>query len=195
MNNTNMKYVVWNIFLFFGNVLICRLVECIFFGSATTHAMPPEFGRKWGTECLSLGTLLCAGYSVKLIWFDSNVFFLVSRCTNQTSQSRSWSKGSLVIKHCFTIKKLPFPPNSGGIARWVADPYQSEGLTILSISFPQLGIKLITCGVYCHTLVTSHAYALPGRLPWGNLVITYFVPYFPPNFRIFVLSGGTRRRA
>ena len=39
--------------------------------SATQHAMPPEFGRKWGTECLNtsfpLPTLLCAGYSVKLI--------------------------------------------------------------------------------------------------------------------------------
>ena len=33
------------------------------------HAMPPEFGRKWETECLntrfSLITLLWAGYSVK----------------------------------------------------------------------------------------------------------------------------------
>ena len=39
--------------------------------SATQHAIPPEFGRKWGTECLNtrfpLPTLLCAGYSVKLI--------------------------------------------------------------------------------------------------------------------------------
>ena len=39
--------------------------------SATQHAMPPEFGRKWGTECLNitfpLPTLLCVGYSVKLI--------------------------------------------------------------------------------------------------------------------------------
>ena len=37
----------------------------------TQHATPPEFGRKWGTECpntrFSLSTLLCAGYSVKLI--------------------------------------------------------------------------------------------------------------------------------
>ena len=36
--------------------------------SATQHAMPPEFGRKWGTECLNtrfpLPTLRCAGYSV-----------------------------------------------------------------------------------------------------------------------------------
>ena len=33
--------------------------------------MPPEFNRKWGTECLNTGfplpTLLFAGYSVKLI--------------------------------------------------------------------------------------------------------------------------------
>ena len=33
-------------------------------------AEPPEFGRKWGTECLNtrfpLPTLQCAGYSVKL---------------------------------------------------------------------------------------------------------------------------------
>ena len=38
--------------------------------SATQHAMPPELGEKWGTECLKtrfpLPTLLCAGYSVKL---------------------------------------------------------------------------------------------------------------------------------
>ena len=37
------------------------------------YAMPPEFGRNWGTECLNtrfpLPTLLCAGYSVKLIYF------------------------------------------------------------------------------------------------------------------------------
>ena len=39
---------------------------------ATQHAMPPEFGRKWQTECLNtrfpLPTLLCAGYSMKLIY-------------------------------------------------------------------------------------------------------------------------------
>ena len=38
--------------------------------SATQHAMPPEFGRKWETECLNtmfpLPTLLCTRYSVKL---------------------------------------------------------------------------------------------------------------------------------
>ena len=40
--------------------------------SATQHEMPPKLGRKWGTECLNtrflLPTLLCAGYSVKLIF-------------------------------------------------------------------------------------------------------------------------------
>ena len=39
--------------------------------SATQHAVPPELGGKWGTECLNtrfpLPNLLCAGYSVKLI--------------------------------------------------------------------------------------------------------------------------------
>ena len=38
------------------------------------HAMPPEFGGKWETECLTvhrvLFALLCAGYSVKLIKFN-----------------------------------------------------------------------------------------------------------------------------
>ena len=36
----------------------------------TKHVMPPEFGRKWETECLNtrfpLPALLCAGYRVKL---------------------------------------------------------------------------------------------------------------------------------
>ena len=41
--------------------------------STTQPAMPPEFGGKWGTECLNirfaLPTLLCSGYSVKLNYF------------------------------------------------------------------------------------------------------------------------------
>ena len=40
--------------------------------SAIQQAMPPEFGRKRGTECvntrLPLPNLLCTGYSVKLIY-------------------------------------------------------------------------------------------------------------------------------
>ena len=60
----------WNIYLnlyfvFFG--LVLRLSAAL--SSATQHAMPPEFGRKWGKVCLiarfPLPTLLCAGYSVK----------------------------------------------------------------------------------------------------------------------------------
>ena len=35
------------------------------------QATPPEWGPKWGTECLitifPLPTILCAGYNVKLI--------------------------------------------------------------------------------------------------------------------------------
>ena len=64
----------WNIYLnlyfrFFA--LVSRLSAAL--SSATQHAMPPEFGRKWGTECLNtrfpLPTLRCAGYRVKLIFF------------------------------------------------------------------------------------------------------------------------------
>ena len=44
----------WNIYLnlyFHFFVLVSRLSAAL--NSATRHAMPPEFGRKWGTECLS----------------------------------------------------------------------------------------------------------------------------------------------
>ena len=56
----------WNIYLnlyFHFFALVSRLSPAL--SSATQHAMPPEFGRKWGTECLNtrfpLPTLLCAG--------------------------------------------------------------------------------------------------------------------------------------
>ena len=61
----------WNIYLnlyFHFFALVLRLSAALSF--ATQHAMPPEFGRKWGTEYLNnrfpLPTLR-AGYSVKLI--------------------------------------------------------------------------------------------------------------------------------
>ena len=64
----------WNICLnlyFHFFALVSKLSAAL--SSATQHAMPPEFSRKWGTECLNtrfpLATLLCAGYSVKLIYF------------------------------------------------------------------------------------------------------------------------------
>ena len=77
----------WNIYLnlcFHFFALVSRLRAAL--SSATQHAMPPEIGRKWGTECLNtrflLPTLLCAGYSVKLIFdffqsvaFNSRPFF------------------------------------------------------------------------------------------------------------------------
>ena len=47
--------------------------------SATQRAMPPEFGEKWGRECLNimfpLPTMLCMGCSVKLI--------NIKRCVNE----------------------------------------------------------------------------------------------------------------
>ena len=46
--------------------------------SVTQHTMPLEFGRKWGTECLNtrpLPTLLCVGYSVKLIYLIYVFFY------------------------------------------------------------------------------------------------------------------------
>ena len=56
------------IYIFISS-LWCR-GESAALSSATQHAMPPEIGGKWGTECLNtkfpLPTLLCAGYSVKL---------------------------------------------------------------------------------------------------------------------------------
>ena len=62
----------WNIYLnlyFHFFALVSRLSAAL--SSATQHAMPPEFGREWGTECLNtrfpLPTLLCPGYSVKLM--------------------------------------------------------------------------------------------------------------------------------
>ena len=56
------------IYIFISS-LWCR-GESAALSSATQHAMPPEIGGKWRTECLNtrfpLLTLLCAGYSVNL---------------------------------------------------------------------------------------------------------------------------------
>ena len=65
----------WNIYLnlyFHFFALVSTTSAAL--NSATQNAIPPEFGRKWGTEYLNtrfpLPTLQCAGYSVKLIyWF------------------------------------------------------------------------------------------------------------------------------
>ena len=51
---------------------------------ASQHAMPPESGRKWGAECLNtrfpLPTMLCAGYSVKPIFFSQSGNRTFNRC-------------------------------------------------------------------------------------------------------------------
>ena len=69
----------WNIYLnlYFEYItiyliLVSRLTVAL--SSATQHAMCPEFGRKWETECLNtrfpLPTEMYARYSVKLVYFD-----------------------------------------------------------------------------------------------------------------------------
>ena len=67
---------IFNIFIsFFLFVLLeANLIYLIFFflllSSTTEHAMSPEYGEKWGTECLNtrppLPTLLHVRYIVKL---------------------------------------------------------------------------------------------------------------------------------
>ena len=78
--------------------------------SASQHAMPPEFGRKRGTECLNtrfpLLTLQCAGYSVML-----NIFFIITVLPLQAlSLSRRTAYLSFIITayvaHCFYTSNL-----------------------------------------------------------------------------------------
>ena len=64
----------WNIYLnlYFHFFALSLSRQSAAMSSATQHTMPPKFGGKWGTACLNTGfplpTLLCAGYSVKLIY-------------------------------------------------------------------------------------------------------------------------------
>ena len=66
---------------------------CAALSSATQHAMPPESGTKWETECLNtkfpLPTLPCAGFSMKLIYL-----FLFNPYRTYTT----------TYKHLFTAK-------------------------------------------------------------------------------------------
>ena len=82
--------IKWDIYLhlyFHFFALVSRQSAAL--SSATQYAMPPEFGGKWGTEWLNtfpLRTLLCAGYNVKLIWFDFmyrliNIFQVIDQTT------------------------------------------------------------------------------------------------------------------
>ena len=75
--------------------------------------MPPNFGRKWGTECLNtrfpLPILLCAGYSVKLIFFSCNITKSLSgRCRVLAANIlyTAWIKGRLWID----VEPIHFPP-------------------------------------------------------------------------------------
>ena len=114
----------WNIYLnlyFHFFALVSRQSAAL--SPATQHAMPPEIGRKWGTECLNtslpLPTLLCAGYSVKLIYFmefiiwnwniNKNILLIYQlHAVSRTQQGRQREP---------SVKT----PNSGGIACWVAE--------------------------------------------------------------------------
>ena len=73
--------------------------------------MPPKFSRKWRTECLNtrfpLPTLLCAGYSVKLIFnFEYSIDICLKNITiqqkNKSSlapfKAREYKTGSFVVK-------------------------------------------------------------------------------------------------
>ena len=70
--------------------------------------MPPESGRKWGTECLNtrfpLLTLQYAGYSVKLIFFYigifSNFFYILSQ--------RNAKITGLTLRSMISSKEIPF---------------------------------------------------------------------------------------
>ena len=70
--------------------------------SATQHAMPPELGRNWGTECLntrfSLPTLLCAGTS----WF--NLITIYVNYDYVVIEYRKWSVSLDLI--AVTISKI-----------------------------------------------------------------------------------------
>ena len=72
-----MKYLFKFIFPF-----LCSSVEA---KRLVRHAMPSEFGGKWGTECLNtkFSILLCVGYSVMLILF-------VSRCDNKAEKTNKY---------------------------------------------------------------------------------------------------------
>ena len=126
--------------------------------SATQHAMPPEFGRKWGTECLNTrfplpfsatytAALLCAGYSVKLIWFD---FFVI--LFGQASC------GAAAQCDCKTEWL------------WVRSPLD-EMKYLLKFTFPFLrsGLKAKRGVEFCHSTCSVRDTAWR----WFNLIIFY----------------------
>ena len=68
----NICYKILYLTVIRNNIKYLRPVVAQGLSSVTHHAMPPKFGRKWGTECLvtrfPMPTLQCAGYSVKPIY-------------------------------------------------------------------------------------------------------------------------------
>ena len=71
--------------------------------SATQHAMPPEFGSMWETECLNtrfpLPTLLCAGYSVKLINFIFLTYYFIGYNRDRLTLLNIHSKRNKELTH------------------------------------------------------------------------------------------------
>ena len=68
-----LKYLL-KIYIFFA--LVSRKSAVL--SSATQHAMPPEFGKKWGTECLTLGSLClpCCMRDTPWSWFILFIIFI-----------------------------------------------------------------------------------------------------------------------
>ena len=90
------KYLL-KIYIFHFFALVSRQNAAL--SSATQHAMHPEVGGKWGTECLNtrfpLPTLLCAGYSVNLIY----LFFLKIIPTSKHKAVGKMRKSRKLIRH------------------------------------------------------------------------------------------------
>ena len=55
---------ILNIRYFHFLALVAR--QNVALSSATQHAMPPEFGGKWETDCFNTCFNMCTGYSVIL---------------------------------------------------------------------------------------------------------------------------------
>ena len=54
--------------------LVSRLSAA--FSSATQHAMPPVFDRKWGTECLNTSFLSCCVRDTAWSWFIHFLYYV-----------------------------------------------------------------------------------------------------------------------
>ena len=89
----------WNIYLnLYINFFALVLRQSAALSSATRHAMPPELGRKWGTEWLNtrfpLSTQLYAGYSVKLIFI---YYYRISLSLSQPLDVYCWQLDTSLI--------------------------------------------------------------------------------------------------